>query len=62
MERIELHAHTRHTYKDGIIKIDELVEWVQNKQMRAVAITDFNSIEAFAEFQREINSVVRQIR
>jgi len=55
MERIELHAHTRHTYKDGIIKIDELVEWVQNKQMRAVAITDFNSIEAFAEFQREIN-------
>ena len=51
MQRVELHTHTKASQMDGLIDIKQLIEFANEAGMKAVAITDHGSIEAFPEAQ-----------
>lgn len=60
MQRVELHTHTKKSRLDGLIDIRQLIEFASGAGMKAVAITDHGSIEAFPEAQDVINRLKQQ--
>lgn len=46
-ERIELHLHTKYSEMDSVIAVDDALIQASVRQQKAVAITDFMSVQAF---------------
>lgn len=60
MQRVELHTHTKKSRMDGVIDIRQLIEFANKVGMKAVAITDHGSVEAFPEAQDVINRLKQE--
>ena len=46
---IELHIHTIHSKKGSVIQPESLADWMSKVDVKAVAITDYNTLDAFPE-------------
>ena len=46
---VHLHNHTHYSLLDGLTKIDELVDFVKEKGMEAVAVTDHGTMCGLVE-------------
>ncbi len=57
---VHLHNHTQYSLLDGLTKIPSLIEYVQQKNMTSVAITDHGTLSGAIEFYKE--SKARNIR
>ncbi len=57
MERIELSCHTTLSRMDGLLSPKELVYHAWESGCNAAAITDFNSVQAFPEAARAVESL-----
>ncbi len=53
---VHLHNHTQHSLLDGLTKIPELIDYVADKKMTAVAITDHGSLSGAIELYKEAKS------
>ena len=53
---VHLHNHTHYSLLDGLTKIPELVEFVKNEGMEAVAVTDHGTMSGLVELYKECNS------
>ncbi len=53
---VHLHNHTHYSLLDGLTKIPELVEFVKNDGMEAVAVTDHGTMSGLVELYKECNS------
>lgn len=51
--RIELNVHSVFDEMDSVITIPELVKFAKSNNMTAIALTDFNSVQGFPEFEKE---------
>ena len=60
MQRVELHTHTKTSRMDGLIDIRQLIEFADGDGMKAVAITDHGSVEAFPKAQDVINRLKQE--
>ena len=52
---VHLHNHTHYSLLDGLTKIPELVEFVKNEGMEAVAVTDHGTMSGLVELYKECN-------
>ena len=52
---VHLHNHTHYSLLDGLTKIPELVEFVKNDGMQAVAVTDHGTMSGLVELYKECN-------
>ena len=53
---VHLHNHTHYSLLDGLTKIPELVEFVKNEGMEAVAVTDHGTMSGLVELYKECNA------
>lgn len=53
---VHLHNHTHYSLLDGLTKVPELVEFVKNDGMEAVAVTDHGTMSGLVELYKECNS------
>ena len=53
---VHLHNHTQYSLLDGLTKVPELIEYVKDSGMQAVAITDHGTLSGAIEFYKEANS------
>ena len=53
---VHLHNHTQYSLLDGLTKIPELVNFVQENGMEAVAMTDHGTLSGTIEFYKEATS------
>jgi hypothetical protein len=51
-EYAELRIHTQYSHAGSIISPRELWEFFRNREMKAIAITDYNSVGAFFDIER----------
>lgn len=59
---VHLHNHTQYSLLDGLTKIDELMEFVVDDGMSAVAMTDHGTLSGAIEFYKEaINHEVKPL-
>lgn len=49
---VHLHNHTQYSLLDGLTKINELVDFVKDKGMEAVTITDHGTLSGWIEFYK----------
>lgn len=49
---VHLHNHTHYSLLDGLTKIDELVDFVKEKGMEAVAVTDHGTMSGLIELYK----------
>lgn len=52
---VHLHNHTQYSLLDGLTKIPALVEYVKDKGMSAVAMTDHGTLSGVVEFYKTAN-------
>ena len=52
---VHLHNHTHYSLLDGLTKIPELVEFVKEKGMEAVAVTDHGTMSGLVELYKTCN-------
>lgn len=52
---VHLHNHTHYSLLDGLTKVPELVEFVKNSGMEAVAITDHGTMSGLVELYKCCN-------
>ena len=52
---VHLHNHTHYSLLDGLTKIPELVEFVKNDGMEAVAVTDHGTMSGLVELYKTCN-------
>ena len=52
---VHLHNHTHYSLLDGLTKIPELVDFVKNDGMEAVAVTDHGTMSGLVELYKECN-------
>ena len=53
---VHLHNHTHYSLLDGLTKIPELVQFVKNDGMEAVAVTDHGTMSGLVELYKECNA------
>ncbi len=53
---VHLHNHTHYSLLDGLTKVPELVEYVKNDGMEAVAVTDHGTMSGLVELYKECNA------
>lgn len=53
---VHLHNHTHYSLLDGLTKVPELVEFVKNDGMKAVAVTDHGTMSGLVELYKECNA------
>ncbi len=53
---VHLHNHTHYSLLDGLTKVPELVDFIKNDGMEAVAVTDHGTMSALVELYKECNS------
>jgi DNA polymerase III subunit alpha len=53
---VHLHNHTQYSLLDGLTKVPALVDYVQEKGMEAVAITDHGTLSGVIEFYKEASA------
>jgi len=53
---VHLHNHSQYSLLDGLTKVPELVEYVKEKGMKAVAITDHGTMSGVIEFYKSAKS------
>ena len=53
---VHLHNHTHYSLLDGLTKVPELVEFVKNQGMEAVAVTDHGTMSGLVELYKECNA------
>ena len=53
---VHLHNHTHYSLLDGLTKIPELVQFVKDDGMEAVAVTDHGTMSGLVELYKECNS------
>jgi DNA polymerase III subunit alpha len=54
---VHLHNHTQYSLLDGLTKVPELVDYVKESGMEAVAITDHGTLSGAIEFYKAAHSV-----
>ena len=52
---VHLHNHTHYSLLDGLTKIPELVKYVKDQGMEAVAVTDHGTMSGLVELYKECN-------
>ena len=52
---VHLHNHTHYSLLDGLTKIPELVQYVKEQGMEAVAVTDHGTMSGLVELYKECN-------
>lgn len=52
---VHLHNHTHYSLLDGLTKIPELVKFVKDEGMEAVAVTDHGTMSGLVELYKECN-------
>ena len=52
---VHLHNHTHYSLLDGLTKVPELVDFVKNDGMEAVAVTDHGTMSGLVELYKECN-------
>ena len=60
MQRIELDCHTKESIGNGIIDPEELMKYADHEGMRAVAITDDRSVQAFPKAYRLLDLLKKE--
>lgn len=53
---VHLHNHTHYSQLDGLTKVPELVEYVKEQGMEAVAVTDHGTMSGLVELYKECNA------
>ena len=53
---VHLHNHTHYSLLDGLTKVPELVKFVKEDGMEAVAVTDHGTMSGLVELYKECNS------
>lgn len=53
---VHLHNHTHYSLLDGLQKIPEMLDWVEELGQKAVAITDHGTLSGAIEFYKEAKS------
>ena len=53
---VHLHNHTHYSLLDGLTKVPELVNFVKDDGMEAVAVTDHGTMSALVELYKECNA------
>lgn len=53
---VHLHNHTHYSLLDGLTKVPELVQFVKEKGMEAVAVTDHGTMSGLVELYKECNA------
>ena len=53
---VHLHNHTHYSLLDGLTKIPELVKFVKEDGMEAVAVTDHGTMSGLVELYKECNN------
>ncbi len=53
---VHLHNHTHYSLLDGLTKVPELVKFVKDDGMKAVAVTDHGTMSGLVELYKECNS------
>ena len=53
---VHLHNHTHYSLLDGLTKVPELVQFVKDDGMEAVAVTDHGTMSGLVELYKECNS------
>ncbi|MBQ9018065.1 DNA polymerase III subunit alpha [Candidatus Saccharibacteria bacterium] len=53
---VHLHNHTHYSLLDGLTKIPDLVQFVKEEGMEAVAVTDHGTMSGLVELYKECNS------
>ena len=53
---VHLHNHTHYSLLDGLTKIDELIDYVKENEMTAVAVTDHGTMSGLVELYKEANA------
>jgi len=53
---VHLHNHTQYSLLDGLTKVPELVDYVKESGMEAIAITDHGTLSGAIEFYKAANS------
>lgn len=53
---VHLHNHTQYSLLDGLTKVPQLVKYVKEKGMEAVAITDHGTMSGAIEFYKEASA------
>ena len=53
---VHLHNHTHYSLLDGLTKIPELVNYVKDQGMKAVAVTDHGTMSGLVELYKECNN------
>lgn len=54
VKRVELHAHSKMTFLDSVLDIDDYVKRAVHYKHRAIALTDKNSVQGLGEFLHAI--------
>lgn len=59
---VHLHNHTQYSLLDGLTKVDDLINFVNEQEMTAVAMTDHGTLSGAIEFYKaSINNSVKPI-
>ena len=53
---VHLHNHTHYSLLDGLTKVPELVKYVKDQGMEAVAVTDHGTMSGLVELYKECNA------
>ena len=53
---VHLHNHTQYSLLDGLTKVPALMDFIKEKGMKAVAITDHGTLSGLIEFYKEAKS------
>ena len=53
---VHLHNHTHYSLLDGLTKIPELVKYIKDQGMEAVAVTDHGTMSGLVELYKECNA------
>lgn len=53
---VHLHNHTQYSLLDGLTKVPDLINYVKDKAMKAVAMTDHGTLSGAIEFYKEAKS------
>ena len=53
---VHLHNHTHYSLLDGLTKVPELVKYVKEQGMEAVAVTDHGTMSGLVELYKECNA------